>query len=72
MVSVAILRAHAIGRPDSDDFGRKLLEVYDGGKGSLSELAERFGVSLGWAWKVSTRRNATRKRTASGVKSSSR
>ncbi|MGA3048846.1 MAG: winged helix-turn-helix domain-containing protein [Terracidiphilus sp.] len=37
----------------------KLLEAFDQGKGSLSELAERFGVSLGWAWKVS----AARKRT---------
>ena len=38
---------------------RKLLESFDQGNGSLSELAERFSVSLGWAWKVS----AARKRT---------
>ena len=42
-----------------DDLRRKLLGAYDEGKGSLSELAERFGVSLAWAWKIS----ATRKRT---------
>jgi transposase len=36
-----------------------LLEAFDQGKWSLSELAGDFGVSLGWAWKVS----ATRKRT---------
>ena len=38
---------------------RKLLEAFDQGKGSLSELAEDFDVSLGWAWKIS----AARKRT---------
>jgi transposase len=56
---MAMLRAHAMARPYSDDLRRKLLESFDQGKGNLSELAERFGVSLGWAWKVS----ATRKRT---------
>ena len=54
-----MLRAHAMARPYSDDLRRRLLEAFDQGKGSLGELAERFGVSLGWAWKVS----ATRKRT---------
>ena len=54
-----MLRAHAMARPYSDDLRRKLLEAFDQGKGSLSELAGRFGVSLGWAWKVS----AARKRT---------
>jgi transposase len=48
-----------MARPYSDDLRRKLLAAYDEGKGSLSELAERFGVSLAWAWKIS----ATRKRT---------
>lgn len=48
-----------MARPYSDDLRRKLLEAFDQGKGSLGELAERFGVSLGWAWKVS----AARKRT---------
>ena len=48
-----------MARPYSDDLRRKLLEAHDQGRGNLSELAERFGVSLGWAWKVS----ATRKRT---------
>jgi len=56
---MAMLRAHAMARPYSDDLRRKLLERFDQGKGNLSELAGRFGVSLGWAWKVS----AARKRT---------
>jgi transposase len=59
IVWMAKLRAHAMARPYSDDLRRKLLEAFDQGKGSLSELAEDFGVSLGWAWKVS----AARKRT---------
>jgi len=48
-----------MARPYSNDLRRKLLEAYDQGKGNLSELADRFGVSLGWAWKIS----AARKRT---------
>jgi transposase len=48
-----------MARPYSDDLRRKLLEAFDQDKGSLSELAEDFGVSLGWAWKIS----AARKRT---------
>jgi transposase len=48
-----------MARPYSDDLRQKLLEAHDQGKGSLVELAERFGVSLGWAWKIS----AARKRT---------
>ena len=48
-----------MARPYSDDLRRKLLEAYDQGKGSLSELAERFGVSLAWAWKISAERRRT-------------
>jgi transposase len=48
-----------MARPYSDDLRQKLLEAYDQGKGRLAELAERFGVSPGWAWKIS----AARKRT---------
>jgi transposase len=48
-----------MARPYSDDLRQKLLEAYDQGKGCLGELTERFGVSLGWAWKIS----AARKRT---------
>lgn len=40
-----------------DDLRRKLLEAYDRGEGSLSELAERFSVSVPWAWKISAQRN---------------
>lgn len=55
----AIIRARSMARPYSNDLRRKLLEAYDQGKGNLSELAERFGVSLGWAWKVSAARKHT-------------
>ena len=48
-----------MARPYSNDMRQKLLEAYDQGQGSLSELARRFGVSRGWAWKIS----AARKRT---------
>ncbi len=54
-----MFRAQAMARPYSDDLRRKLLEAFDQGKGSLSELAEDFGVSLGWAWKVSAARRRT-------------
>ena len=42
-----------MGRAYSDDLRRKLLEAHAAGKGTLRELAERFGVSVPWAWKVS-------------------
>ncbi len=29
------------------------MEAHAAGKGTLVELAERFGVSAGWAWKIS-------------------
>ena len=48
-----------MARPYSDDLRRKLLEAYDHGKGNLVELAERLGVSLGWAWKISSARKRT-------------
>src|SRR3972149_5999583 len=43
----------------SNDLRRKLLEAYDRGEGSLPELAERFGVSTPWAWKISAQRRRT-------------
>src|SRR5487761_1154363 len=45
-----------MARPYSDDLRRKLLEAHDQGQASLSELAWRFGVSPGWAWKISAAR----------------
>ena len=42
-----------MARGYSNDLRRKLLEAYDQGKGSLGALAQRFGVSRGWAWKIS-------------------
>jgi transposase len=35
------------------------LEAHTAGKGTLAELAERFGVSLAWAWKISSARKRT-------------
>ena len=35
------------------------MEAHDQGKGTLSELAEQFGVSLAWAWKISSARKRT-------------
>ncbi len=43
----------------SNDLRRKFLQAYDQGKGTLTELAERFGVSVGWAKKISARRTRT-------------
>jgi transposase len=43
----------------SDDLRRKLREAYDRGEGSLRALAERFGVSVPWAWKISRQRRRT-------------
>ena len=43
----------------SNDLRRKLLEAYDRGEGSLRELAERFGVSRPYAWKISAQRKRT-------------
>src|SRR3990170_1264263 len=46
----------------SNDLRRKLLEAYDRGEGNLPELAERFGVSTPWAWKISAQRRRTGQR----------
>jgi transposase len=48
-----------MARPYSDDLRRKLLEAHDLGKGTLAELAGQFGVSLAWAWKISSARKRT-------------
>jgi transposase len=48
-----------MARAYSDDLRRKLLEAHTAGKGTLAELAERFGVSLAWAWKISSARKRT-------------
>ena len=48
-----------MARAYSDDLRRKLLEAHAAGKGTLRELAERFGVSVGWAFKVSAAKRQT-------------
>jgi transposase len=45
-----------MARAYSDDLRRKLLGAHDQGQASLAELASRFGVSRGWAWKISAAR----------------
>ena len=50
-----------MARAYGDDLRRKLLEAHAAGNGTLVELAERFGVSVGYTWKVS----AALKRTKS-------
>ncbi|MEO7029341.1 MAG: hypothetical protein ABI147_08040 [Acidobacteriaceae bacterium] len=48
-----------MARAYSDDLRKKLLEAHAFGKGTLRELAERFGVSVGWAFKVSAAKRQT-------------
>jgi transposase len=48
-----------MARAYSDDLRRKLLEAHEQGEGSLPELAKRFRVSVGWAWKISATRSRT-------------
>jgi transposase len=48
-----------MARAYSNDLRHKLLSAYDKGQGNLSELALRFGVSRGWAWKISAHRRRT-------------
>ena len=46
----------SMARAYDDDLRRKLLAAHDRGEGWLRELASRFGVSYGWAWKISAQR----------------
>jgi len=57
-----------MARAYSDDLRKKLLEAHAAGKGTLRELAERFGVSVGWAFKVS----ATKRQTGSATRTPQR
>jgi transposase len=43
----------------SDDLRRKFLGAYDAGKGTLAALAVQFGVSVDWAYKISSARKRT-------------
>ncbi len=47
--------------PYSDDLRRKLLKAHQRGAGSLSQLAQRFDVSLAWAKKISATLRSTGK-----------
>src|SRR5271165_3301252 len=40
----------------ADDLRRKLLQAHDRGEGTLEQLAQRFSVSVPWAWKISAQR----------------
>jgi transposase len=48
-----------MAKPYSNDLRRKFLQSYDRGQASLREWAEQYGVSLGWAKKISARRQRT-------------
>jgi transposase len=48
-----------MARPYANDLRRKFLQAYEQGKGTLGELAEQFGVSEGWAKKISAHRTRT-------------
>ncbi|HEY6252286.1 MAG TPA: hypothetical protein VI685_20205 [Candidatus Angelobacter sp.] len=48
-----------MAKPYSNDLRHKFLQAYDRGKTSLNELAVQYGVSLGWAKKISVRRTRT-------------
>lgn len=54
-----------MARAYSNDLRRKLLEAHEQGRGTLEELAEEFGVSLGFAKKISAalRRTGQMERT---------
>ena len=56
---LAILRSTRMARPYANDLRRKFLQAYEQGKGTLGELAEQFGVSEGWAKKISATRTRT-------------
>jgi transposase len=49
---MAISAKPSMPRPYSDDLRCKLLEAYEGGGGSLRELAKQFGVSWGYSKKI--------------------
>ena len=44
--------AECMPRAYDNDLRRKFLKAYAGGKGSQAELAQLYGVSLGWVEKV--------------------
>jgi transposase len=46
-----------MARAYGDDLRRKFLSAYDRCGETLEELAESFGVSVGWAKKISAQRN---------------
>ena len=50
-----------MARAYSDDLRRKFLEAHERGECSLAQLAKRFGVSEGWAEKISAARRRTGK-----------
>jgi hypothetical protein len=45
-----------MARSYSDDLRRKSLKAHDLGKAGLAESVDPFGVSLSWAWKISSAR----------------
>ena len=56
-----MLRTTHMAKAYSDDLRRKLLEAHDAGEGILEDLADRFRVSVSWAYNVSAARTKTGK-----------
>lgn len=55
------LRQRDMAKAYEDNLREKLLSAYHRGEGSLSELADRFVMSLGWTKKISAQRRRTGK-----------
>src|SRR5271167_160492 len=56
---MAVFPSTPMARPYANDLRRKFLQAYEQGQGTLGELAEQFGVSEGWAKKISAVRTRT-------------
>ena len=52
-MALATLRPLTMAKAYSDDLRRKFLQAHEAGEGTLEELASIFGVSFGWALKIS-------------------
>jgi transposase-like protein len=55
-MDLAFFVNETMARAYSDDLRRKLLEAHEKGQGTLEELARQFGVSVGYAKKISAAR----------------
>ena len=51
-MDVQVRECGGMAQAYGNDLRRKVLEAYAGGKGTMKELGERFGVSYGWVRKI--------------------